>query len=193
MTVEILAMYSKLSCKVISIASLITSTIVLIQIINNMLDNMSYEKEINDKLEEKDIENEEEFKVCQNLGRNDVQFNATDNARYRLIFLGCRLRPLILILIKYCLTFDHVFFSFSSLKKLYIITPTFRRPEQIAELTRLFQTLKQVSNLHWILVEDATTGNCSIAITNLLLKFHNKLHKTTAFEITHIASKPPTR
>ena len=95
MTVEILAMYSKLSCKVISIASLITSTIVLIQIINNMLDNMSYEKEINDKLEEKDIENEEEFKVCQNLGRNDVQFNATDNARYRLIFLGCRLRPLI--------------------------------------------------------------------------------------------------
>ncbi|XP_065560007.1 galactosylgalactosylxylosylprotein 3-beta-glucuronosyltransferase P-like isoform X2 [Artemia franciscana] len=37
----------------------------------------------------------------------------------------------------------------------YVITPTFRRPEQIPELTRLGQTLRQVKNLHWIVAEDA--------------------------------------
>lgn len=38
---------------------------------------------------------------------------------------------------------------------LYIITPTFRRPEQLAELTRLSQTLMHVPNLHWLVIEDA--------------------------------------
>lgn len=38
---------------------------------------------------------------------------------------------------------------------LYIITPTYRRPEQIAELTRMAQTLMHVQNLHWLVIEDA--------------------------------------
>ncbi|EDW79569.1 uncharacterized protein Dwil_GK20550 [Drosophila willistoni] len=38
---------------------------------------------------------------------------------------------------------------------LYIITPTYRRPEQLAELTRLGQTLKHVKNLLWLVIEDA--------------------------------------
>jgi len=38
---------------------------------------------------------------------------------------------------------------------IYIITPTHARPVQKAELTRLQNTLKHVSALHWILVEDA--------------------------------------
>lgn len=38
---------------------------------------------------------------------------------------------------------------------LYIITPTYRRPEQLAEITRLSHTLMLVSNLHWLVIEDA--------------------------------------
>lgn len=38
---------------------------------------------------------------------------------------------------------------------LYIITPTYRRPEQLAEITRLGYTLKHVSNLLWLVIEDA--------------------------------------
>ncbi|XP_037935006.1 galactosylgalactosylxylosylprotein 3-beta-glucuronosyltransferase P isoform X2 [Teleopsis dalmanni] len=38
---------------------------------------------------------------------------------------------------------------------LYIITPTYRRPEQLAELTRLGYTLKHITNLLWLVIEDA--------------------------------------
>lgn len=38
---------------------------------------------------------------------------------------------------------------------LYVITPTFRRPEQLAEITRLGYTLKHVPNLFWLVIEDA--------------------------------------
>ncbi|GAB0098463.1 Galactosylgalactosylxylosylprotein 3-beta-glucuronosyltransferase [Sergentomyia squamirostris] len=44
--------------------------------------------------------------------------------------------------------------SESPLPPLYIITPTFRRPEQLAELTRLGYTLKHVPNLLWLVIED---------------------------------------
>lgn len=40
---------------------------------------------------------------------------------------------------------------------LYIITPTYRRPEQLAEITRLGYTLKHVPNVFWLVIEDATT------------------------------------
>ncbi|PSN38596.1 hypothetical protein C0J52_21405 [Blattella germanica] len=39
--------------------------------------------------------------------------------------------------------------------RLYIVTPTYRRPEQIPELTRMAQTLMHVPNLHWLVIEDA--------------------------------------
>lgn len=38
---------------------------------------------------------------------------------------------------------------------LYIITPTYRRAEQLAELTRLSHTLMLVPKVHWLVVEDA--------------------------------------
>lgn len=38
---------------------------------------------------------------------------------------------------------------------IYIVTPTYRRPEQLAELTRLAQTLMQLPNIYWLLIEDA--------------------------------------
>jgi len=42
-----------------------------------------------------------------------------------------------------------------SLPVIYIVTPTYARPVQKAELTRLQNTLIHVPSLHWILVEDA--------------------------------------
>ena len=84
-------------------------------------------------------------------------------------------------------------FNLRIFNELYIITPTFARPEQIAELTRLFQTLQQVYKLNWILAEDAPTGNYSFVLTNLLLKFYKKVRKDNTLKIIHIASKPPSR
>ncbi|XP_055547194.1 galactosylgalactosylxylosylprotein 3-beta-glucuronosyltransferase P [Wyeomyia smithii] len=52
------------------------------------------------------------------------------------------------------------------LPPLYIITPTYRRPEQLAEITRLGYTLKHVQNLFWLIVEDA--DNQTEAVTRLL-------------------------
>ncbi|KAF2355983.1 Glycosyl transferase family 43, partial [Trinorchestia longiramus] len=43
----------------------------------------------------------------------------------------------------------------TSLPTIYAITPTYSRPEQIPELTRLSQTLMHVPALHWIICEDS--------------------------------------
>lgn len=42
---------------------------------------------------------------------------------------------------------------------LYVITPTYRRPEQIPELTRIAHTLMLVPNLYWLVIEDAKDKN----------------------------------
>ena len=46
---------------------------------------------------------------------------------------------------------------------IYVVTPTYRRPEQIPELTRLAQTLLNVPAIHWIVVEDSNTTSPVIA------------------------------
>uniref|UniRef100_A0A914XPB5 Galactosylgalactosylxylosylprotein 3-beta-glucuronosyltransferase n=1 Tax=Plectus sambesii TaxID=2011161 RepID=A0A914XPB5_9BILA len=51
----------------------------------------------------------------------------------------------------------------SDLPMIYFITPTHYRPEQRAELTRLSNTLRQVPNLFWILVEDAEKRSPGVA------------------------------
>lgn len=53
---------------------------------------------------------------------------------------------------------------------LYIITPTYRRPEQLAELTRLGYTLKHVQNLFWLVIEDAEKPTS--LVTKLLQKIN---------------------
>lgn len=49
---------------------------------------------------------------------------------------------------------------------IYFVTPTYTRPVQIAELTRLGQTLRSVQDIHWIVVEDS--DHCSPSIGELL-------------------------
>ncbi|KAB7505561.1 Galactosylgalactosylxylosylprotein 3-beta-glucuronosyltransferase S, partial [Armadillidium nasatum] len=53
-----------------------------------------------------------------------------------------------------------------SLPKIYVITPTYGRPEMIPELTRLGQSLLLVPRLHWIIAEDSY--NCTDIIIDLL-------------------------
>ncbi|XP_062588128.1 galactosylgalactosylxylosylprotein 3-beta-glucuronosyltransferase 3-like isoform X1 [Saccostrea cucullata] len=64
----------------------------------------------------------------------------------------------------------------TSLPIIYLITPTYDRIEQKAELTRLYYTLLHVPNIHWILVEDSERktdkvqhflANCKIPYTHL--------------------------
>lgn len=64
----------------------------------------------------------------------------------------------------------------SDLPKIYIITPTYARPEQKAELTRLSYTLDHVTNIHWIVVEDSNVktvlvknflSQCNVPYTHL--------------------------
>lgn len=56
---------------------------------------------------------------------------------------------------------------------IYVITPTYSRPVQKAELTRLKQVFIMVPNLHWIIVEDAVDKSslgkafCLFCWTNL--------------------------
>lgn len=61
---------------------------------------------------------------------------------------------------------------------IYVVTPTYKRPEQIAELTRLSQTLMHVDNLQWLVVEDATSK--SRHVSNLLKKTNMKAHHLIA-------------
>ncbi|KAL3874991.1 hypothetical protein ACJMK2_037935 [Sinanodonta woodiana] len=56
----------------------------------------------------------------------------------------------------------------SDLPIIYVITPTYARLEQKAELTRLLYTLQHVINLHWIVVEDSETK------TQLVTRFLQK-------------------
>lgn len=51
----------------------------------------------------------------------------------------------------------------SALPVIYAITPTYTRPVQKAELTRLAHAFRQVPRFHWIVVEDSTTRTDLVA------------------------------
>ena len=66
---------------------------------------------------------------------------------------------------------------------IFAITPTFARPVQKAELTRLAQTFLHVKNFYWIVVEDAVTKT----------KLVTRLLKESGIAYTHLnAMTPPT-
>ena len=55
----------------------------------------------------------------------------------------------------------------------FAITPTYARPVQKAELTRLVQAFLHVPNFHWIVIEDATNKT---ALVSSLLAHSGILH-----------------
>lgn len=67
------------------------------------------------------------------------------------------------------------------LPTIYLITPTYTRPEQKAELVRLSHTLLHVPNIHWIIIEDARVK--TILVTNFL--------KVSGFNYTHLNVQTP--
>ncbi|KGL80044.1 Galactosylgalactosylxylosylprotein 3-beta-glucuronosyltransferase 1, partial [Tinamus guttatus] len=68
-----------------------------------------------------------------------------------------------------------------TLPTIHVITPTYSRPVQKAELTRLANTLLHVPNLHWILVEDSQRRTA--LITRLL--------RDTGLNYTHLNVETP--
>lgn len=68
---------------------------------------------------------------------------------------------------------------------LFIITPTYRRPEQIPELTRMAHTLMLIKNVHWLVIEDANVATKQV--TKLLertgLKFDHLIGKISLYNI----------
>ncbi|XP_023261372.1 galactosylgalactosylxylosylprotein 3-beta-glucuronosyltransferase 1-like, partial [Seriola lalandi dorsalis] len=67
------------------------------------------------------------------------------------------------------------------LSTIHVITPTYSRPVQKAELTRLANTLLHVPNLHWILVEDSQRR--TTLVSRLLLE--------TGLNYTHLNVETP--
>ena len=64
---------------------------------------------------------------------------------------------------------------------IYFITPTYPRTEQLAELTRLSNTLLHIRNLHWIVAEDSPI--CSEILYSSLERF--------GIPYTHLSSPMP--
>ncbi len=73
-----------------------------------------------------------------------------------------------------------------NLSTIYIITPTYRRPTQIAELTRLQNLLRNVHKLVWIVIEDSDVK--SFLISDFLMQsnlpFVHLNIPTTVFNLT---------
>jgi len=74
--------------------------------------------------------------------------------------------------------------DFDEMPTVYVITPTYKRHTQKADLTRLSQTLLHVPRLHWIVVEDSEeksglvsrfVENCGVSYTHLAVKTQKKL------------------
>lgn len=65
---------------------------------------------------------------------------------------------------------------------IFMITPTYNRPTQVPEITRLCQTLMHVKSLHWIVVEDNEELSQKVAdiLDRCLVKNTYLRHKTPA-------------
>ncbi|XP_051541081.1 galactosylgalactosylxylosylprotein 3-beta-glucuronosyltransferase 1-like isoform X2 [Myxocyprinus asiaticus] len=68
-----------------------------------------------------------------------------------------------------------------TLPTLHIITPTYSRPVQKAELTRLANTLLHVPNLHWLVVEDSARKTPLVS----------RLLENTGLNYTHLNIETP--
>lgn len=69
----------------------------------------------------------------------------------------------------------------SNLNMIYYVTPTYPRPEQIPELTRLSHTLMHVPRLHWVVADDQPA--CDSSVTDVLIR--------ASLPFTHLSSPRP--
>lgn len=69
--------------------------------------------------------------------------------------------------------------DYTDLPPLYIVTPTYKRPEQVPDITRLSHTLMLVPNLTWLVIEDAyeTNSNIEEILKKSGLKYHYLIGK----------------
>ncbi len=58
--------------------------------------------------------------------------------------------------------------NYSTKPIIYVVTPTYKRPTQMADMTRLAQTLMHVKDIFWIVVEDSY--NKSVGVSELLFR-----------------------
>lgn len=76
------------------------------------------------------------------------------------------------------------------LPTIFAITPTYARPVQKAELTRLSQTFLHVTNLHWILVEDSSVRTS--LVKNFVLNLNDLANQVeSGLKITHLNVETP--
>ncbi|KAK5973782.1 Galactosylgalactosylxylosylprotein 3-beta-glucuronosyltransferase [Trichostrongylus colubriformis] len=62
-----------------------------------------------------------------------------------------------------------------------VITPTYKRPTRLADMTRLSNTLRLVPHVHWIVIEDA----------NYTLPYVEDILRRSAHVYTYIAARTP--
>ena len=69
-----------------------------------------------------------------------------------------------------------------SSRPLYVVTPTYSRAAQLADLTRLANTLRLVPGVHWLVAEDSNTTSPAVA----------ELLRASGLSSTHLAAlRPP--
>lgn len=76
---------------------------------------------------------------------------------------------------------------------IFVITPTYTREVQKAELTKQCQTFTLVSHLHWIIIEDSDQQ--TKLVSNLLKRCpvnSTLLNRKTKLSATHIVNDKPT-
>lgn len=71
----------------------------------------------------------------------------------------------------------------TTLPVIYAVTPTYSRPQQKAELTRLANTFRQVPSFHWIVVEDS----------NLRTELVSRFLARSGLSYTHLHVLTPRR
>lgn len=87
--------------------------------------------------------------------------------------------------------------STNNIPTIYMITPTYSRWTQKADLTRLCQTLMHIKHLHWIIVEDSEIktdlvtrflNRCSVSSTQLNIRTIKELQRKVRIQYTVIVS-----
>lgn len=92
---------------------------------------------------------------------------------------------------KKCFNYHSSKASSVDIPTIYLITPTYTRPTQKADLIRLSQTLMLVPSIHWIVVEDSTSKTA--LVTKLLLESgipHSQLNVRTPKELRSDPKQP---